>query len=63
MKKEDSFLRRIPRLSEIHKVLDKTTRFGEYNEKTLGFEVVSYDLYRYTYVRVFGAVVLVVDFL
>ena len=40
MKKEDSFLLRIPRLSEIHKVLDKDARFGEYNERTVGFEVV-----------------------
>ena len=40
MKKEHSFLEQIPKLSEIHDVMDKNKRFGTYNEKTLGFEVV-----------------------
>ena len=43
MKKEDSFLKRIPKLSEIQEVMDQDQRFGTYNDKTLGFEVVITD--------------------
>ena len=41
MKKEDSFLTRIPKLSEIQEILDHRNRFGTYNNKTLGFLVYS----------------------
>lgn len=41
MAQKDSFLNRIQPLSQLNKLMDKRVRFGEYNERTLGFVVVT----------------------
>lgn len=41
LKPDDSFLAKLHPFSEIGKALDVDNRFGGYNERTLGFLVVS----------------------
>ena len=41
MAPEDSFLRRLSPLSELCRHFDKAERFGTFNNKTLGFLLVS----------------------
>ena len=42
MEQKNSFLNKIQPLSQLHKLMDKKVRFGEFNEKTVGFLVVRY---------------------
>ncbi|KAH9524746.1 hypothetical protein Btru_027688, partial [Bulinus truncatus] len=43
MKKEDNFFERLQNLEDIPRLLDKSERFGKYNNKTLGLQVYSDD--------------------
>jgi hypothetical protein len=40
MKPEDSFLKRLQPLDHLPQLLDKTERFGAFNDQTLGFLLV-----------------------
>ena len=42
MKMEDSFLNKLQPLENFPKLFEKKERFGTYNEKTLGFLLVSF---------------------
>ena len=41
MQKEDSFLRKLQPLSDLPRLMDKRSRFANYNEKTMGFILVN----------------------
>lgn len=40
MKPEDNFLEKLQPLEDIPRLLERTERFGTYNEKTLGMQLV-----------------------
>ena len=49
MKMKDSFLNRLQPLEDFPKLFENKERFGDYNENTLGFLLVSKQ--KYTYVK------------
>lgn len=40
MEPEDSFLQKLQPLEDIPRLLERSERFGKYNEKTLGMQLV-----------------------
>ena len=44
MEPENNFLEKLQPLEDIPRLLERTERFGQYNEKTLGMQLVGLNL-------------------